>query len=143
MQNNVRRPVPPYISPPPPVEAGAQVISPNQAKSRKGSQTLTRELEVVDLNSYASRKSAIGGALGISLFSSNTDQLVTLINVSNWSVSDFVTLNLIIFSLVLQVYSYNLYVCTISNFIDFTLYLAYLNRYALLHSWLIWVEWAG
>ena len=105
MQNNVRRPVPPYIGPPPPVEAGAQVISPNQAKSRKVSQTLTRELEVVDLNSYASRKSAIGGALGISLFSSNTDQLVTLINVSNWSVSEFVTLNLIIFSLVLQVYT--------------------------------------
>ena len=104
MQNNVRRPVPPYISPPP-VDTGAQVIRPNQAKSRKGSQTLTRELEVVDLNSYASRKSAIGGALGISLFSSNTDQLVTLMNVYDWSISEIVTLDLLIFSLILQVYN--------------------------------------
>lgn len=116
MQNNVRRPVPPYISPPPPVEAAAQVISPTQPKSRKGSQTLTRELEVVDLNSYASRKSAIGGALGISLFSSNTDQLVTLINVSNWSISEIVTLSLIIFSLILQVYYVQFQTSLISHF---------------------------
>ena len=87
MQNNNRRQVPPYFAPPPPVQATPEII-----QQTKKTSTLTKELEVVDLNSYASRKSAIGGALGISLFSSNTDQLVTLINNdTTWSTSQIVT----------------------------------------------------
>ena len=97
MQNNNRRQVPPYFAPPPPVQAPP-----------KKSSTLTKELEVVDLNSYASRKSAIGGALGISLFSSNTDQLVTLINETTWSTSQIVTLCLIIVSLILQLFTFTI-----------------------------------
>ena len=97
MQNNNRRQVPPYFAPPPPVQAPP-----------KKSSTLTKELEVVDLNSYASRKSAIGGALGISLFSSNTDQLVTLINDTTWSTSQIVTLCLIIVSLILQLFTFTI-----------------------------------
>ena len=97
MQNNGgRRPVPPY-NPPPPVITQESRVKPSETK-------LTRELEVVDLNSYASRKSAIGGALGISLFTSNTDQLVTLINrADQWSNLQSVTFWLIVFSLFLQV----------------------------------------
>ena len=98
MQNN-RRQVPPYFAPPP-VQASRQPT--------KNSSALTRELEVVDLNSYASRKSAIGGALGISLFSSNTDQLVTLINETTWSTSQIVTLCLIIVSLILQLFTFTI-----------------------------------
>ena len=99
MQNNNRRQVPPYFAPPP-VQASRQPT--------KNSSELTRELEVVDLNSYASRKSAIGGALGISLFSSNTDQLVTLINETTWSTSQIVTLCLIIVSLILQFFTFTI-----------------------------------
>ena len=100
MQNNNRRQVPPYFAPPP-VQASRQ-------PTKNSSSALTRELEVVDLNSYASRKSAIGGALGISLFSSNTDQLVTLINETTWSTSQIVTLCLIIVSLVLQLFTFTI-----------------------------------
>ena len=99
MQNNNRRQVPPYFAPP--VQAARQ-------PTKKSSTSLTRELEVVDLNSYASRKSAIGGALGISLFSSNTDQLVTLINETTWSTSQIVTLCLIIVSLILQLFTFTI-----------------------------------
>ena len=99
MQNNNRRQVPPYFAPPP-VQASRQPT--------KKSSELTRELEVEDLNSYASRKSAIGGALGISLFSSNTDQLVTLINETTWSTSQIVTLCLIIVSLILQLFTFTI-----------------------------------
>ena len=99
MQNNNRRQVPPYFAPPP-VQASRQPT--------KKSSALTRELEVVDLNSYASRKSAIGGALGISLFSSNTDQLVTLINETTWSTSQIVTLCLIVISLILQLFTFTI-----------------------------------
>ena len=99
MQNNNRRQVPPYFAPP--VQASRQ-------PTKTSSTSLTRELEVVDLNSYASRKSAIGGALGISLFSSNTDQLVTLINETTWSTSQIVTLCLIIVSLVLQLFTFTI-----------------------------------
>ena len=99
MQNNNRRQVPPYFVPP--VQASRQ-------PTKNSSSALTRELEVVDLNSYASRKSAIGGALGISLFSSNTDQLVTLINDTTWSTSQIVTLCLIIVSLILQLFTFTI-----------------------------------
>ena len=103
MQNNNRRQVPPYFAPPPPVQTTPEIIH-----QTKKSSTLTKELEVVDLNSYASRKSAIGGALGISLFSSNTDQLVTLINDTTWSTSQIVTLCLIIVSLILQLFTFTI-----------------------------------
>ena len=103
MQNNNRRQVPPYFAPPPPVQTTPEII-----QQTKKSSTLTKELEVVDLNSYASRKSAIGGALGISLFSSNTDQLVTLINETTWSTSQIVTLCLIIVSLILQLFTFTI-----------------------------------
>ena len=99
MQNNNRRQVPPYFAPPP--------VQDSRQPTKKSSE-LTRELEVVDLNSYASRKSAIGGALGISLFSSNTDQLVTLINETTWSTSQIVTLCLIIVSLILQLFTFTI-----------------------------------
>ena len=104
MQNNNSRQVPPYFAPPPPVQATPEII-----QQTKKSSTLTKELEVVDLNSYASRKSAIGGALGISLFSSNTDQLVTLINNdTTWSTSQIVTLCLIVISLILQLFTFTI-----------------------------------
>ena len=103
MQNNNRRQVPPYFAPPPPVQTTPEII-----QQTKKSSTLTKELEVVDLNSYASRKSAIGGALGISLFSSNTDQLVTLINDTTWSTPQIVTLCLIVISLILQLFTFTI-----------------------------------
>ena len=72
-----------------------------------------KTVEVVDLNSYAAKKSVIGAALNLSLFSSNTDQLAKLLNDSNWEDIDIVNLSLLIMSLGLQVRKY--FICYSKN----------------------------
>ena len=64
-------------------------------------------VEVVDLNAFARRKDGISFALNLSLFSSNTDQLVTLLHSSSsWNTVQIVDLSLIIFSLGLQLVTF-------------------------------------
>ena len=66
-----------------------------------------RSVEVVDLNSFARKKDGISFALNLSLFSSNTDQLVTLLQYSSsWNSVQIVDLSLIIFSLGLQLVTF-------------------------------------
>ena len=67
------------------------------------SASLAKTVEVVDLNSYARRKAAVGAALNLSLFSANTDQLATLLVDSEWSNIEILNFTLIITSLWLQV----------------------------------------
>ena len=103
MQLNGRPAYSTYPQQPPPVIQSQRYSRPSRT-TKTEEPKLTRELEVVDLNTYSSRKSAIGGALGVSLFTSNTDQLVTLINAGDtWSNLQNITFWLILISLLLQV----------------------------------------
>ena len=78
---------------------------PPPSSRRNVSTTNSRNVEVVDLNSYANRKTILGGALGMGLFSSNTEQLVTLIELSKeqWTTVQTIKFWLLIISLTLQV----------------------------------------
>ena len=70
---------------------------------------------MVDLNSFARRKDGISFALNLSLFSSNTDQLVTLLqSSSSWNSVQIVDLSLIIFSLGLQLGWHSLAIQTLA-----------------------------
>ena len=66
--------------------------------------TMNKEVEVVDLNSYAAKKTALGGALGMGLISSNTEQLVSIISIEEeWSTLNRIKFWLLVLSLTLQV----------------------------------------
>jgi hypothetical protein len=56
-----------------------------------------------DLNSFASRKTAMGGALSMGLFASNTDQMVTLIDVTDWNTKQTIKFWLLVASIISQV----------------------------------------
>lgn len=65
--------------------------------------------EILDLNALAQRKTALGGALGLGLFSSNTEQLVTLISIqTDWEIKQHIKFWLLIISLFLQVFEANI-----------------------------------
>ena len=71
------------------------------------SPVLVRNVEIVDLNGFARRKDGIGLALNLSLFSSNTDQLATLLQTSlPWNTTQIVEVSLIILSLGLQLVTF-------------------------------------
>ncbi len=72
--------------------------------------------EVVDLNSFASRKTAMGGALGMGLFASNIDQCVSLATSDNWNTLAYIKLTLLILSIATQVK------CNFTSFLGFVGY---------------------
>ena len=76
-------------------------------KVATSSPVLVRNVEIVDLNGFARRKDGIGLALNLSLFSSNTDQLATLLQTSlPWNTIQIVEVSLIILSLGLQLVTF-------------------------------------
>ena len=76
-------------------------------KVATSSPVLVRNVEIVDLNGFARRKDGISLALNLSLFSSNTDQLATLLQTSlPWNTIQIVEVSLIILSLGLQLVTF-------------------------------------
>ena len=76
-------------------------------KVATSSPVLVRNVEIVDLNGFARRKDGIGLALNLSLFSSNTDQLATLLQTAlPWNTIQIVEVSLIILSLGLQLVTF-------------------------------------
>ena len=77
-------------------------------KVATSSPVLVRNVEIVDLNGFARRKDGIGLALNLSLFSSNTDQLATLLLQTSlpWNTIQIVEVSLIILSLGLQLVTF-------------------------------------
>ena len=65
----------------------------------------TQEVEIVNLESISSRKTALGGALGMGLFSANIEQLVTILDVPQncWPVKLEIKFWCLVVSLILQV----------------------------------------
>ena len=59
----------------------------------------------IDMQGMASRRTAMGGALGMGLLSSNIDQLLTILSMNDLPTGEYVKAGLIGFSLVLQVSS--------------------------------------
>jgi hypothetical protein len=93
-----------------------QLQQPKQPKQPKQQQVLqqqstnekkraTKEVEIVDLESISSRKTALGGALGMGLFSANIEQLVTILDVPQtcWPVKLAIKFWCLVVSLILQV----------------------------------------
>ena len=78
-------------------------------KVATSSPVLVRNVEIVDLNGFARRKDGISLALNLSLFSSNTDQLATLLLQTSslpWNTIQIVEVSLIILSLGLQLVTF-------------------------------------
>ena len=63
--------------------------------------------EVMDLNSYTTKKTATSGAIGFGLFSSNCEQLVSLIRI--WDNLDALLLAKFVFVLVSMVLQVNIF----------------------------------
>ena len=59
----------------------------------------------IDLQGMASRRTAMGGALGMGLLSSNIDQLLTILSMKDLPTGEYVKAGLIGLSLFLQVSS--------------------------------------
>ena len=90
------------------IESQQQVQSQQQIEHHnQNSQKLkmTKDVEVVDLESISSRKTVAGGALGIGLFSANIEQLVAILDIphESWSIKHTIKFGLLALSLVLQV----------------------------------------
>lgn len=78
----------------------------NNSKTQKDPEALllSRAPEsAIDLQGMASRRTAMGGALGMGLLSSNIDQLLTILSMNDLPTGEYVKVGLIGFSLVLQV----------------------------------------
>ena len=63
----------------------------------------------MDLNSYTTKKTATSGAIGFGLFSSNCEQLVSLIRI--WDNLDALLLAKFVFVLVSMVLQVNIFLC--------------------------------
>ena len=76
-----------------------------QQQSTNEKKRATQEVEIVDLESISSRKTALGGALGMGLFSANIEQLVTILDVPQtcWPVKLAIKFWCLVVSLILQV----------------------------------------
>ena len=76
-----------------------------QQQSTNEMKRATQEVEIVDLESISSRKTALGGALGMGLFSANIEQLVTILDVPQtcWPVKLAIKFWCLVVSLILQV----------------------------------------
>ena len=93
-----------------------------QQQSTNEKKRATQEVEIVDLESISSRKTALGGALGMGLFSANIEQLVTILDVPQncWPVKLAIKFWCLVVSLILQVTSLTQY-----STIKFTLRMAF------------------
>ena len=87
-----------------------------QQQSTNKKKRATQEVEIVDLESISSRKTALGGALGMGLFSANIEQLVTILDVPQtcWPVKLAIKFWCLVVSLILQVTFFTKY--TTMNF---------------------------
>ena len=76
-----------------------------QQQSTNEKKRATQEVEIVDLESISSRKTALGGALGMGLFSANIEQLATILDVPQncWPVKLAIKFWCLVVSLILQV----------------------------------------
>ena len=76
-----------------------------QQQSTNEKKRATKEVEIVDLESISSRKTALGGALGMGLFSANIEQLATILDVPQtcWPVKLAIKFWCLVVSLILQV----------------------------------------
>ena len=76
-----------------------------QQPSTNKKKRATQEVEIVDLESISSRKTALGGALGMGLFSANIEQLATILDVPQtcWPVKLEIKFWCLVVSLILQV----------------------------------------
>ena len=76
-----------------------------QQQSTNEKKRATQEVEIVDLESISSRKTPLGGALGMGLFSANIEQLVTILDVPQtcWPVKLAIKFWCLVVSLILQV----------------------------------------
>ena len=73
------------------IESQQQVQSQQQIEAQeKKLQTkkMTKDVEVVDLESISSRKTVAGGALGLGLFSANIEQIMAISDIphESWSI---------------------------------------------------------
>jgi hypothetical protein len=81
----------------------------SRRKSRQDSVLLEPDTPV-DLNSFATKKTASAGALGTGLISSNADQLKKVLSKDPMSTFDYVKMAFIIASLVLQIINVSCYI---------------------------------
>ena len=77
-------------------------LQPSQNFEKK---KVTKDVEMVDLESISSKKSMAGGALQIGLFSANIEQTVAILDIpfDSWSIKHTIKFGLLVGSLVLQV----------------------------------------
>ena len=84
------------------VQSQQQIESQEQNLEKK---RITKDVEIVDLESIASRKTVAGGALGLGLFLANIEQIVAILDIpyESWSTKHIIKFGLLALSLVLQV----------------------------------------